>query len=76
METSPPAASLLTTHLKVVEPLGREILIKASLPGTSILLNAQVSPNVDVRVGDRLSLQLDLDRLFIFDPTTGDRLYP
>jgi multiple sugar transport system ATP-binding protein len=68
--------SLLTTHLKVVEPLGREILIRTNLPGTSILLNAQVSPDVNVRVGDRLSLQLDLARLFIFDPSTGSRLYP
>ncbi|AFY85633.1 ABC transporter ATP-binding protein [Chroococcidiopsis thermalis] len=68
--------SLLTTHLKVVEPLGREILIKGNVPGTSVLLNAQVSPNVNLRVGDRLSLQLDLDCLFVFEPTTGDRLYP
>jgi multiple sugar transport system ATP-binding protein len=68
--------SPLTTHLKVVEPLGREILIRGNVPGTSVLLNAQLSPDVNVRVGDRISLQLDLTRLFIFDPTTGDRLYP
>ena len=68
--------SLLTTHLKVVEPLGREILIKGNVPGTSVLLNAQVSPNVNLHVGDRLFLQLDLDCLFVFEPTTGDRLYP
>lgn len=41
-----------------------------------MLLNAQVSPDVNVRVGDRLSLELDLDRLFVFEPATGDRLYP
>jgi multiple sugar transport system ATP-binding protein len=68
--------SQLTTHLKVVEPLGREILIRGNVPGTSVLLNSQVSPDVNVHVGDRLSLQLDLARLFVFDPTTGDRLYP
>ena len=68
--------SLVTTHLKVVEPLGREILIRASLPGTSTFLSAQMSPDVNVRVGDRLSVQLDLERLFVFEPATGDRLYP
>ncbi|NHC33145.1 ABC transporter ATP-binding protein [Scytonema millei] len=66
----------LTVALKVVEPLGREILIRGNIPGTSVLLNAQVSPDVNVRVGDRLSLELDLDRLFVFEPATGDRLYP
>ena len=65
-----------TTHLKVVEPLGREILIKCGVPGTSVLLNVQVNPNVSVKVGDRLPLQLDLDCLFVFEPATGDRLYP
>jgi multiple sugar transport system ATP-binding protein len=75
-DTSAPTASLLTTHLKLVEPLGREILIRVSLPGTSVLLNAQVSPNVSLRVGDRLSLQLALNQLFVFDSTTGNRLYP
>jgi len=66
----------LMTHLKVVEPLGREILIRGNVAGTSVLLNAQVSPNVSVKVGDRLSLQLELNHLFVFEPATGDRLYP
>ncbi|OWY65412.1 sugar ABC transporter ATP-binding protein [cyanobacterium TDX16] len=66
----------LTVALKVVEPLGREILIRGNIPGTSVLLNTQVSPDVNLRVGDRLSLQLDLNRLFVFEPATGERLYP
>ncbi|MGL4620546.1 ABC transporter ATP-binding protein [Chroococcidiopsis sp.] len=66
----------LTVALKVVEPLGREILIRGNIPGTSVLLSAQVSPDVNLRVGDRLSLQLDLNRLFVFEPATGERLYP
>ncbi|MDV2990446.1 MAG: Oligosaccharides import ATP-binding protein MsmX [Chroococcidiopsis sp. SAG 2025] len=68
--------SSLTTHLKVVEPLGREILVRGNVPGTSLLLNVQISPDVNLRVGDRLSLQLDLNRLFVFEPATGERLYP
>lgn len=28
------------------------------------------------RVGDRISVQFDLNHLFIFDPATGHTLYP
>jgi multiple sugar transport system ATP-binding protein len=26
--------------------------------------------------GDRIRVQLDLDQLFVFDPSSGDTLYP
>ena len=67
--------SCLVVEVKVVEPLGRETLIRADLPGSGVL-NIQTTPDVCPRPGDRLSLQLDLDQLFVFDPKTGDRLYP
>ena len=66
----------LVVEVKVVEPLGRETLIRASLPGSSVQLNIQTTSDVRPRPGDRISLQLDLDQLFVFDPTTGDTLYP
>ncbi|WP_413199150.1 ABC transporter ATP-binding protein [Nostoc piscinale] len=68
--------SALSVEVKVVEPLGRETLIRASLPGSTVLLNVQIGGNVRVSVGDRLSLQLDLTQLFIFDSITGDRIWP
>ncbi|MBD2488300.1 ABC transporter ATP-binding protein [Aulosira sp. FACHB-615] len=68
--------SALSVEVKVVEPLGRETLIRASLPGSTVLLNVQLGGNVRVIVGDRLSLQLDLTQLFIFDSITGDRIWP
>ncbi|MBD2495993.1 ABC transporter ATP-binding protein [Nostoc sp. FACHB-280] len=68
--------SALSVEVKVVEPLGRETLIRASLPGSTVLLNVQLGGNVRVNVGDRLSLQLDLTQLFIFDSITGDRIWP
>ncbi len=70
----------LSTQVSVVEPLGREILIRAELefearsPKTTLTM--QVSPTVRLRVGDRLPLALDLDQLFLFDPTTGQRVHP
>lgn len=66
----------LVVEVKVVEPLGRETLIRASLPVSSVQLNIQATSDVRPRPGDRIFLQLDLDQLFVFDPTTGDTLYP
>jgi len=71
---------LLTPHLivevKVVEPLGRETLIRAGLPGSSVQMNIQAAANVLPRPSDRLSLALDLNQLFVFDSATGYALYP
>ncbi|WP_414564148.1 MULTISPECIES: ABC transporter ATP-binding protein [unclassified Anabaena] len=66
----------LTVEVQVVEPLGRETLIRASVPGLTSVLNIQTNANVRPRPGDRLSLQLDLSQLFVFDPKTGDRISP
>lgn len=68
----------LEVEVKVVEPLGRETLIRASLPMLSpeTTIQMQVAAGVRSRSGDRLTVQLDFDRLFVFDPSTGDALYP
>ncbi|MBW4612355.1 MAG: ABC transporter ATP-binding protein [Desmonostoc vinosum HA7617-LM4] len=66
----------LSVEVKVVEPLGRETLMRVSLPGSLVLLNVQVGGDVRSHPGDRLSLQLDLSQLFVFDPKTGDRISP
>ncbi|GAX35586.1 ABC transporter ATP-binding protein [Nodularia sp. NIES-3585] len=66
----------LFVEVKVVEPLGRETLIRASLPGSLAVLNIQTTADVRPRPGDRLSLQLDLNQLFVFDTANGDRISP
>ncbi|WP_414583281.1 ABC transporter ATP-binding protein [Scytonema sp. PCC 10023] len=65
----------LVVEVKVVEPLGRETLIRGGLPGSSVMLNIQTGADVRPHPGDRLSLKLDLDKLFVFDSATGDKLY-
>jgi multiple sugar transport system ATP-binding protein len=70
----------LRVEAEVVEPLGRETLVRAVL----LAQNTPVKPFVNLRVeaqkqvsrGDRLSLQSDFSQIFVFDPATGDRLYP
>ncbi|MBC6430946.1 ABC transporter ATP-binding protein [Nostoc sp. HG1] len=66
--------SQLIVEVKVVEPLGRETLIRVGLPDSAVVLNIQVGGDVRPRPGDRLSLQLDLNQLFVFDPKTGHRI--
>ena len=58
----------------MVEPLGRETLIRAGLPQSSVYLNIQASQLVRFYPGDLITLQLDLNQMFVFDPTTGDTL--
>ena len=68
----------LSTQVSVVEPLGREILVRVELEARSpqTTLTVQVSPTVRLSAGDRLPLELDLSQLFLFDPTTGQRVHP
>ena len=68
----------LMTEAAVIEPLGREILIRSLLPAESRehapVINLQVSPAVRPAVGDRLPLHLELSQLAVFDPATGKNL--
>jgi multiple sugar transport system ATP-binding protein len=66
----------LPVDVKIVEPLGRETLIRGSLPGLNVTLNIQAGADWQGRSGDRIFVQLDLDQLFVFDPSTGATLYP
>jgi multiple sugar transport system ATP-binding protein len=66
----------LEVEVRVVEPLGRETLIRGSLPGSSgVLVNVQAGADVRLRSGDRLTLELDMHQLFVFDASTGEALY-
>lgn len=65
----------LSVEVRLVEPLGRENLIRAVLPGQPEQpVNLRTAPDLHPRPGDRLSLHLDLDQLMVFDPASGDRL--
>ena len=64
----------LVVEVKMVEPLGRETLIRACLVGSGVQLNIQAAGNMRPQLGERLSIQLDLEQLFVFDSTTGDTL--
>ncbi|WOB45014.1 ABC transporter ATP-binding protein [Thermoleptolyngbya oregonensis NK1-22] len=64
----------LVAQVTLVEPLGRETLVRAKLPGVARPINLLAAPERAVQVGDRLSLRFDERALVGFDPETGDRL--
>lgn len=69
----------LKVEISMIEPLGREVLVRAVLLTASPRspeLAFQCRPDQCPRVGDRLSLALDLKQLFVFDQQTGKTLYP
>ena len=66
----------LVVDVKVVEPLGREILVRVAVPQTGIVMNIQAPANWRGNVGDRISVKLDPNQLFIFNITTGETIYP
>lgn len=72
-------AGHLVTEVSLVEPLGRETLVRVLLPTTGRSrhpLNVQTHPHMRLQSGDRLALTLDCHQLFLFDPATGNRVYP
>lgn len=65
----------LRVEVKLVEPLGRENLIRtALLDQPEQVINLSTEADLSTRPGERLNLSLDLERLMLFDATTGDCL--
>jgi multiple sugar transport system ATP-binding protein len=72
----PFARGLLTLEVDLIEPLGREILVRGMILASNIALNFYVPYTWQGQRGDRLTVQFDLERLFIFDANSGTMLYP
>jgi multiple sugar transport system ATP-binding protein len=64
----------LILEVDLVEPLGRETLIKATIPGSNIKLNLLADAQCQSRQGDRLTAKFDLAHLFIFDVNNGQTI--
>jgi multiple sugar transport system ATP-binding protein len=69
-------AAKLTVEVKVIEPLGEKTLIRSILPDANVQLQVQTAGYWPGHIGDRLQVQFDLSHLFVFDPATGETLYP
>ncbi len=64
----------LSVTVEVVEPLGRETLIRAFLTSEPSQTLNLVTQGISPSPGDRLAISPDLSQLMIFDTQTGDRL--
>lgn len=76
IELAPAAIAHLTATITLIEPLGREMLVRTSLPTATppLMLQLWVASDPTLRVGDCLPLHFDIDRMLIFDPITGTNL--
>ena len=61
----------LTVVIDIVEPLGKEILIRAMIVGSQKTIDFHTHPHWRGKRGDRLNVSLDLNHLFVFDPSSG-----
>ncbi|ERT05782.1 ABC transporter family protein [Lyngbya aestuarii BL J] len=67
---------LLSVEVDVIEPLGRETLVRANLvlsnasQFSQTLIQFQTPVQISLKPGDRISITLDLNYAVIFDPNT------
>ncbi len=72
--------ALLSVEVDVIEPLGREILVRGSLPISShselskTLIQFLTPVEIRLKPGDRITVKLNLNHAIIFAPDTGETL--
>jgi len=64
--------NFLVTTVEVIEPLGKEVLVNAKIVDSEININLQLPIQWQGKMGDKLKLQLDLEQIYLFEPTTGE----
>lgn len=57
----------------VVERMGNEAIIYGTLQDGQEIV-ARVDPRCQFQVGEAVELGLDVDRVYLFDPTTGQAI--
>jgi multiple sugar transport system ATP-binding protein len=73
LESLPNTVSLLVDVI-LVEPLGRETLVKAQIQGSDIEIDLIATPGWVGKPGVSFPIYFHLADLYFFDPTTGDRI--
>jgi multiple sugar transport system ATP-binding protein len=68
-DSRPGPALPFAAEVEVVEPLGREVIVHGRIGDD--LLGAVLTSHRVPRLGERIDLALHLERLLLFDPTTG-----
>jgi multiple sugar transport system ATP-binding protein len=66
----------LMVEVNLVEPLGKETLVRANLLNSYLPLDFFASADWQIVKGDRLTIELNLEKLFCFAPDSGKTIYP
>jgi multiple sugar transport system ATP-binding protein len=66
----------LGLEVQLVEPLGRETLVRGILPDSEIVVQMICNGDWDQKVGYRFEVTFNLAQMFVFDSATGEKLYP
>lgn len=62
----------IMTIVEVIEPLGKEVLVNVKIIDSEININLQLPIQWQGKIGDKLKLKLDLEQIYLFEPTTGE----
>ena len=73
-ELSSQAENILIAEVMVIEPLGKEILLRTRLPNSHHSVNLFAPPNWQGKIGEIIKVAIDINRLFIFDAQSGKTL--
>ena len=68
--------AFIIVEIDLIEPLGKEILVRANLADSNLVLNFSTPGQWHGKKGDRLSVELNTTQLFVFEPNSGEILYP
>ena len=66
--------NFLTARIKVIEPLGREILLRTKLIESHANLDLFAPPNWQGKTGDTIDIYIDVNKIFVFDSDRGNTL--
>jgi multiple sugar transport system ATP-binding protein len=73
LELAEPNANNLHGRVEQVEALGNETFITVQLAGLQDapeFMQARVSPDISIKIGEEVSLSLAIDKIHLFDPQT------
>ena len=72
LSLSPPASKNLQVAVDLVEALGNETYLSGHLVGDRhCSLQARISPDYSVQIGESIWLSIALDKIHLFEPRTG-----
>jgi multiple sugar transport system ATP-binding protein len=67
--------NFLSVKITVIEPLGKEILLRTKLSESHTNLDLFAPPNWQGKIGETINVNLDLSKVFIFDCHSGQTIF-